>query len=66
MANEPMSLFFIPEGRWNLLKLPKIDIQDIALLFGVVAFAYGLHQVYQPASALFVGAVFIKIGMTNG
>ena len=49
-----------------MIKFPKIDIQDIALLFGVAAFAYGLHQVYQPASALFVGAVFIKLGMAGG
>jgi len=41
-------------------------MQDVALLFGVGVFAYGLYQWYEPASFLFVGAVFIKIGMTNG
>jgi len=41
-------------------------MQDIMVLAGIACFAFGLYQIYQPASALFVGAVFIKIGMTNG
>jgi len=59
--------YFLGRGVKPIIKLlKKIDTQDIELLFGVVAFAYGLHQIYQPLSALFVGGVFIKIGMTNG
>jgi hypothetical protein len=35
---------------------------DLFVLIGVTLFAIGLHQVYRPATWLFLGAVCIALG----
>jgi hypothetical protein len=45
------------------MKLLKNYIEDILFLLGTLLAAFGMYQIYKPSAFLFVGIVFMVIGV---